>query len=75
LRCWRWHCTPDSGGPHPAPALSLLIVGVLVAADLRMPADAVSILAVAIGLVHGFFNDAALGEGVGTLGLLGWSLR
>ena len=41
------------------------------AADLPMPADAVSVLAVAIGLVHGFFNGAALPEGAGTLGLLG----
>jgi len=55
----------------PTPALSFLVVGVLVAADLRMPANAVSALAVVIGLVHGFFNGAALKEGAGTLGLLG----
>lgn len=55
----------------PAPALSFLVVGGLVAADLRMPSNAVSALAVVVGLVHGFFNGAALREGAGTLGLLG----
>jgi len=57
--------------PLPAPALSFLVVGGLMAADLRLPANAVSALAVGIGLVHGFFNGAALREGAGTLGLLG----
>jgi len=55
----------------PVPALSFLLVGVLVAADLRLPANAVSALAVVIGLVHGFLNGAALKQGAGTLGLLG----
>ena len=41
------------------------------AADLYMSADAVSILAIAIGLLHGFLNGTALKEGAGTLGLLG----
>ena len=35
------------------------------------PANAVSALAVVVGLVHGFFNGAALKQGAGTLGLLG----
>ncbi len=43
----------------------------LVAADLYLPAAAVTVLAIAIGLVHGFLNGAALKEGSGTLGLLG----
>jgi hypothetical protein len=42
-----------------------------VAADLRMPANAVSAFAVVIGLVHRFFNGSALREGAGTLGLVG----
>ena len=61
--------------PHvpslPAAALSFLLVGVLVAGDLRLPANAVSALVVLIGFVHGFFNGAALNPGAGTLGLLG----
>lgn len=55
----------------PFPAISFLLLGVLVAMDLRMRADMVAILAVVIGLVHGFFNGFALKEGAGTLGLLG----
>lgn len=55
----------------PIPAVSFLIVGGLVAADLSMPAAAVAVLAIALGLVHGFLNGAALREGAGTLGLIG----
>jgi hydrogenase/urease accessory protein HupE len=55
----------------PLPAVSFLLIGILVAADLRMPPDIVTILAVVLGLVHGFFNGFALKEGPGILGLLG----
>jgi hydrogenase/urease accessory protein HupE len=55
----------------PVPAVSFLVLGGLVAADLCMPADAVSLLAIVIGLAHGFFNGAALKKGPGVLGLLG----
>jgi urease accessory protein len=55
----------------PIPALSFLILGGLVAADLCMPATAVTGLAIVFGLFHGFFNGAALQEGAGTLGLIG----
>lgn len=57
--------------PLPVPAMSFMIFGPLVAADLRLPTAAVAVLAVAMGLVHGFFNGAALREAGGTLGLLG----
>jgi urease accessory protein len=57
--------------PFPLPALSFLILGALVAADLRMPDNAVAALAVCLGLFHGFLNGAALREGAGALGLLG----
>jgi hydrogenase/urease accessory protein HupE len=53
------------------PALSFLLLGVLVAADLGLPAAAVSAIATALGLIHGFLNGAALREGAGTLGLVG----
>jgi urease accessory protein len=55
----------------PIPAISFLILGGLVAADLCLPAAAVTGLAIALGLVHGFLNGAALRDGAGTLGLIG----
>lgn len=55
----------------PIPAISFLILGGLIAADLCMPAYAVTGLVILIGLVHGFFNGAALKDGPGTPGLLG----
>jgi len=55
----------------PIPALSFLIVGGLLAADLYMPSAAVTCLAIVLGLVHGFVNGAVLREGAGTLGLIG----
>ena len=57
--------------PAPLPAVSILILGGLVAADLCLPAGAVACLAVVLGLVHGFMNGAILREGAGTLGLVG----
>ena len=53
------------------PALSFLLLGVLVAADMRMGANGVAALAVGLGLIHGFLNGMALKEGAGALGLLG----
>jgi hydrogenase/urease accessory protein HupE len=56
----------------PVPALSFVLLGVLVAADLRLPDGAVAVLAALLGLVHGFLNGPALaGAGPGALGLLG----
>ena len=55
----------------PVPALSFLILGALVAADLRLPANGVAVLAVVLGLVHGVLNGTALRQGAGGLGLLG----
>jgi len=64
--------TAISGIPSfPVPAISFLVLGGLVAADLRMRDNAVAILAVSLGLVHGFLNGSALKDGAGTLGLLG----
>lgn len=60
------------GAPSlPLPAVSFLVLGGLVAADLRMPPVAVTGLAIALGLVHGFLNGAALKGGAETRGLLG----
>jgi hydrogenase/urease accessory protein HupE len=55
----------------PIAAISFLLLGILVAADLRLSADLVAVLAIAIGLIHGFFNGGALKEGAGIFGLLG----
>ncbi|MGB3223936.1 MAG: HupE/UreJ family protein [Desulforhopalus sp.] len=55
----------------PLAALSFLILGGLVAADLCLPAAAVAGLAIVLGIVHGFMNGVALQEGVGTVGLIG----
>jgi urease accessory protein len=56
----------------PLPVLSLLILGTLVAADLRVPLPAVTALAVGLGLGHGVRNGVAMQQaGAGSLGLLG----
>lgn len=55
----------------PIPALSFLVLGALVATDLRMPANGVIVLTVGLGLVHGFLNGVALRQGPGGLGLIG----
>jgi urease accessory protein len=55
----------------PISAISFVILGGLVAADLCMPAAAVTGLAIALGLIHGFLNGVALKDGSGTLGLIG----
>lgn len=55
----------------PLPAVSFLVLGGLVAADVRMPSAGVTWLAIALGLVHGFMNGAVLQSGPGTSGLIG----
>jgi hydrogenase/urease accessory protein HupE len=55
----------------PIQALSFLVFGGLVAADLCMPTRAVTVLVIAFGLVHGFLNGAALRGGLGAPGLIG----
>ena len=56
----------------PIAALSLLILGTLVAADLPLPPAVLTALAVGVGLVQGFLNGVAMQQaGAGLLGLLG----
>jgi len=56
----------------PLPALSFILLGILVAADAKLPDGAVAALAAGLGLAHGFLNGPALaGTGPGALGLLG----
>jgi urease accessory protein len=55
----------------PIPAISFVVLGGLVAADLSLPPAIVTGLAIVLGLVHGFLNGAILRDGAGTLGLVG----
>lgn len=56
----------------PVPALSFILIGLLVAIDVRLPDGAVATLAGSLGLIHGFLNGPAMaGNGPGALGLLG----
>lgn len=55
----------------PIAAISFLILGLLIAADFRLPPKAFTLLAMAIGLVHGFLNGIALKDGPEVFGLLG----
>ena len=56
---------------YPLSVLSFLLLGALIAADLRMPANIFTLLAMAIGVMHGFFNGIAMRGGPGVSGLLG----
>jgi hydrogenase/urease accessory protein HupE len=56
----------------PHPALSFLLLGTLVATDLRLPPTVVTALALGLGLVHGGLNGVAMRQAeAGVLGLLG----
>ncbi len=55
----------------PLSALSFLLLGLLIAADFRLPPRTFALLAICIGLVHGFFNGIALKDGPAIFGLLG----
>lgn len=55
----------------PVAAGSLVVLGVLVAADVRVPPSAVGLLAIVLGLAHGFSNGAVLRGGPGIPGLIG----
>jgi hydrogenase/urease accessory protein HupE len=53
------------------PAISFLILGVLVAADLNLSPKLFTAVVVVVGFVHGVLNGVALKEGAGILGLIG----
>ena len=53
------------------PALSFLILGGLIAADLRLPDNVTTLLVTAVGIAHGFYNGTAMAGGPGVSGLLG----
>jgi len=55
----------------PVPAISFLILGLLVAADLNLSQKSFTVVVVGVGIVHRALNGAALGEGAGILELIG----
>jgi urease accessory protein len=55
----------------PAPAISFLVLGLLIATDLNLSQRSLTAVVVAVGLVHGVLNGVALKEGAAVLGLLG----
>jgi len=57
----------------PLPVFSFLLLGALIAADTRMPANIFTLLVMAVGSIHGFFNGIAMNGGPGVSGLLGIS--
>jgi urease accessory protein len=61
--------------PEAAPAVSFLVLGVLIAADRRLATSAVTALAGLLGAVHGWLNGASIAaagqEGLGMLGIAG----
>jgi urease accessory protein len=56
---------------YPMPVLSFLLLGALVAADLRLPDNMITVLVIAGGIIHGFFHGLAMEGGPGVSGLLG----
>ena len=57
--------------PLPVAAISFLILGVLIAADLSLSQKLFTAVVIAVGIVHGVLNGIALKEGAGILGLIG----
>ncbi len=55
----------------PVQALSLILLGLLVAADLRMSYPIIILIIGLLGLMHGYFNGIALKSGPAVLGLFG----
>ena len=55
----------------PVGPVSFLILGALVAADLKLSQKLFASIVIAVGFVHGVFNGVALKEGAGILGLIG----
>lgn len=53
------------------PAFSFLILGGLIAADLRLPDNITTAVVTAVGLTHGFYNGTAMAGGPRVSGLLG----
>ena len=57
--------------PLPTPAISLLILGLLIASDFKLSNRLFLVVVLAVGFIHGALNGVALKEGAGVLGLVG----
>jgi len=57
----------------PLHILSFLLLGGLIAADLRLPDNVITVLVIAVGTIHGFYNGIAMEGGPGISGLFGIS--
>jgi urease accessory protein len=55
----------------PLSAISFLLLGILIASDLGLPDNIFTIITIAVGIMHGFFNGIVLKTGPAGLGLLG----
>jgi urease accessory protein len=55
----------------PVAPLSILILGLLVAADIKLSNWIFTAVVLVVGFAHGLFNGVALKEGPGVLGLIG----
>lgn len=51
--------------------LSFLILGVLIATDLRLPDSLITLLVITVGIIHGLYNGVTMAGGPGVSGLLG----
>ena len=58
----------------PVPAVSFIIIGLLIAADTHLPSALLIVLLTILGGVHGFFNGVAIKDGPSILGLVGISV-
>jgi urease accessory protein len=55
----------------PVSAGSFFVLGLLVAADLKLPQKFFTVIVIVVGLVHGVLNGIALKNSAGVLGLIG----
>jgi urease accessory protein len=56
---------------YPVSILSFLLLGALIAADLRLSDNVITAMVIAVGIIHGFYNGIAMEGGPGISGLLG----
>ena len=57
--------------PLPTPAFSILIIGVLIAADFKLSDRIFLVMVLAVGFIHGALNGVALKGNAGVPGLIG----
>jgi hydrogenase/urease accessory protein HupE len=55
----------------PVQILSFLLLGSLIASDLRLPDNIITVIVIVVGTVHGFYNGIAMEGGPGISGLFG----